>query len=99
MSSIREHRRLAILQLLSKGDSYGHQQHLIIAELERVGVPGTESETLADMSWLQAAGLVNIEAREGGNYYVMHLTTLGEEVCNRKRFVQGIAKPRLQAPS
>ncbi len=86
--TIREHRRLALLRLLSVSNAASVE--LLYAALPSMGVPGSLDQTRADVAWLDEAGLVTVEMI--GATAIATVTARGLDVAEGRSRTPGVAR-------
>lgn len=93
---MEEYRRLAILELLQGQSLDGVPHEILVDELERLVVPGTEEQIIDDLAYLKRAGAIATdELRHGKSTLQSHrLLPVGEEHLKRKRTLSGVARAR-----
>lgn len=91
-TTLRKHRRLAILRFLKECDGYGANSSIIRDVVNSVGVTSTTDQVTTELAWLREQGLITLA--DLGGLLLATATTRGVEVA------QGIAShPDVQRPS
>lgn len=93
-----EYRRLAIIQLLEKSSVHGVSEQIIMLELERIFVDGTEQQIRDDLSYLVKADAIGVDVAhdDGHELRAYRLKTLGEEHLKRLRTITGVTRAPLR---
>jgi len=91
---MHEYRRLAILELLQGSPNVPHV--ILVDELERLAVPGTDAEITDDAEYLKKAGAIAIDAINSGRevLHAYRLLVIGDEHLKRKRSIPGVSRAR-----
>ena len=89
--TIAEHRRLAILRVLSKAPGHSGNCSILTDATNHLGVAGTRDQVRGDMRWLDEQGLVTLE--ELRTLLVARITQAGLDVANGLSRRDGVKKP------
>jgi hypothetical protein len=91
-TTLRKHRRLAILRFLKDCDAYSANGSIIRDVLNGVGVGSTSDQVTTELAWLREQGMIQID--DLGSVLLATATTRGVEIA------QGLAShPDIQRPS
>lgn len=93
-----EYRRLVILQLLDKSSVNGVAHELLVCELERLAVDGTDAQIVSDANFLKRAGAIDIDAIAHGDTLLIayRIQPFGEEHLKRLRTITGVHRAPLR---
>ena len=83
--------RLAILQALSAEASRSHNEQLLQASLDAVGIMRARDYTRTQMRSLESVGAVTL--REAGDVLIATLTRTGLDHLNGRAIIDGVAQP------
>jgi Fe2+ or Zn2+ uptake regulation protein len=90
--SLRESRRLALLQLLAQQPGYESNHSILHAALHGLGVPSGRDDIITDLHWLSDQGLVDLREPVEG-VLVAALRARGQEVAHGAVIMPGIQRP------
>lgn len=91
-STVRRHRRLAILRHLADCAEYTGNASILQDVLRGLGLPSTRDQVVTELAWLKEQGFVSYEDR--AEFIVVTATARGVEIA------KGIAThPEVQRPS
>ncbi|WP_151720203.1 VpaChn25_0724 family phage protein [Gemmobacter serpentinus] len=91
-TTLRKHRRLAMLRFLKDCDGYSANGSIIRDVVNGVGVTSTTDQITTELAWLKEQGLITLD--DLGGLLLATATTRGVEIA------QGLAShPDVQRPS
>lgn len=92
-STLRKHRRLAILRHLEGCADYTSNASILTDVLEGVGIQSTRSQIITELAWLRENGFVAYEDRSG-DFLVVEATISGVEVATGASRHNEIQRPK-----
>lgn len=93
---MRKDARLIILRALADETDYRLNETLIEAALETFGHRVTRESLRNELRWLESDASA-IALTEAGSVFVATITQTGLDHVNRKRVLEGVARPRPEA--
>lgn len=89
---LAEHRRLAILRLLSESDGYVANSSVLQSAVERLGFRVSRDRVETELAWLSEQGFLTLE--DLGPVKVVTLTVRGLDVAQGSATAPGVKRPR-----
>lgn len=86
-----EHRRLAILRVLSRSPNYSCNDSILDDAMDVLGVQGSRAQILADLSWLESVSCVTLEPLN--TLTVATATQHGLDAAKGDAIIPGIKRP------
>lgn len=90
---LRENARLVILRALAEQTDYRLNETLIETALDSFGHRFTNDQLRNELRWLENDASA-VKLVEAGSVYVATITETGLDHVNRKRVLEGVARPR-----
>lgn len=89
--TLREHRRLGILQALAAAPGYGVHEYLLREQLRRLALAMSADGLRTELAWLAEQELIAVAEVEGA--WVPQITQRGHDVAGGYAQVPGVARP------
>lgn len=94
-STLRRHRRLAILRHLEACTDYTSNASILVDVLDGVGVTSSRDQVITELAWLRENGFVTYT--ETGAFVVVEATLRGVEVARGRATHPEIPRPSARA--
>lgn len=88
---VEEHRRLAILRMLSNMPGYRANDSILTDAVDSVGVSSSRDQVRTSIDWLAEQGLVTVEAP--ASLKIVTVTQRGADVAKGRARVTGVQVP------
>lgn len=92
LSTLRRHRRLAILRHLEACGDYSSNASILTDVLHGLGITSTHDQVITELSWLAEQGLVAVDDR--GEFTLATVTPRGVEIALGRATHPEIQRPR-----
>lgn len=90
-STVRRHRRLAILRHLEQCADFTSNASILVDVLDGVGVVSSRDQVLSELNWLQEQDLITLTDHSG--FVIAEATLSGVEIARGRASNPGIQRP------
>ena len=91
-TTLREHRRLHILQQLESAAEYASNSETILDILRGAKLSTTRDQLVTELAWLKEQGFVAVDGLDG-DFVGVTATVRGVEVARGQAFHPGVRRP------
>ncbi|MDT8856443.1 hypothetical protein RNZ50_15725 [Paracoccaceae bacterium Fryx2] len=94
-TTLRQHRRLAILRFLADSAGYTSNASIVLDVLHKLGITSTRAQVTTELVWLREQGLVACDPR--AEFIVATATVGGVEIAQGLSVHPDIQRPKPRA--